>query len=262
MSRRTVGPRIRCAFRMASLLFSYARVDRSLQFASIPACAGLQKGEPLPYIGASDVGGTSAMNKNNTWDTSYEWKAVALLGVGFGLVGLDRWIIAPLFPFIAQDLGLAEGEIGRLSGTLGVLWGVFAIFSGRLSDKIGHRKVLIPAILLFSLMSGLSGMVSGPNGSDSDSRAHGRDGGDVLPDELHRGGRRLEAGAPRVQSRSAAERFCTARIRARSDHRDAAAERRAVMALGVLDRRNPWFHHRRAVVLRACASRKTRRRAS
>ena len=101
------------------------------------------------------------MNNNNTWDTSYEWKAVALLGIGFGLVGLDRWIIAPLFPFIAQDLGLAEGEIGRLSGTLGVLWGVFAIFSGRLSDKIGHRKVLIPAIMLFSLMSGLSGMVSG-----------------------------------------------------------------------------------------------------
>src|SRR5690606_29559127 len=35
------------------------------------------------------------------------------------------------------------------------------IFSGRLSDKIGHRKVLIPAIMLFSLMSGLSGMVHG-----------------------------------------------------------------------------------------------------
>ena len=95
------------------------------------------------------------------WDTSYEWKAVALLGIGFGLVGLDRWIIAPLFPFIAQDLGLAEGDIGRLAGVLGVLWGVFAIFSGRLSDRIGHRKVLIPAILLFSLMSGLSGIVQG-----------------------------------------------------------------------------------------------------
>ena len=95
------------------------------------------------------------------WDTSYEWKAVALLGLGFGLVGLDRWIIAPLFPFIAEDLGLAEGDAGRLAGTLGVLWGVLAIFSGRLSDKIGHRKVLIPAILLFSLMSGLSGMVHG-----------------------------------------------------------------------------------------------------
>ena len=94
-----------------------------------------------------------------SWDTSYEWKTVALLGIGFGLVGLDRWIIASLFPAMANDLGLPEGEIGRLAGILGILWGVFAIFSGRLSDAIGHRKVLIPAIVLFSLMSGLSGMV-------------------------------------------------------------------------------------------------------
>jgi MFS family permease len=100
-------------------------------------------------------------HRSADWDTSYEWKAVALLGLGFGLVGLDRWIIAPLFPFIAADLGLADGEIGRLAGILGVMWGVFAIFSGRLSDRIGHRKVLIPAIILFSLMSGLSGAVHG-----------------------------------------------------------------------------------------------------
>ena len=98
---------------------------------------------------------------SSTWDTAYEWRAVALLGAGFGLVGLDRWIIAPLFPFIAADLGLAEGDIGRLAGMLGILWGVFAIFSGRLSDRVGHRKILIPAILLFSMMSGLSGAASG-----------------------------------------------------------------------------------------------------
>ena len=44
---------------------------------------------------------------------------------------------------------------GNSVGALGLAWGVFAIFSGRFSDKIGHRKVLIPAILLFSLLSGL-----------------------------------------------------------------------------------------------------------
>ena len=56
------------------------------------------------------------MNDPKTqWDTSYEWKAVALLGLGFGLVGLDRWIIAPLFPFIVADLGLADGDVGRLA---------------------------------------------------------------------------------------------------------------------------------------------------
>lgn len=109
-----------------------------------------------PAAGAADT--TSAPAR---WDTAYEWKAVALLGIGFGLVGLDRWILAPLFPFIAADLGLADGDAGRLAGILGVVWGIFAIFSGRLSDRIGHRKILIPAILLFSLMSGLSGMAHG-----------------------------------------------------------------------------------------------------
>jgi MFS family permease len=95
------------------------------------------------------------------WDTAYEWKAVTLLGLGFGLVGLDRWIIAPLFPFMAADLGLDYQDIGNLVGALGLVWGVFAIVSGRLSDSIGHRKVLIPSILFFSLMSGVSGMATG-----------------------------------------------------------------------------------------------------
>jgi len=95
------------------------------------------------------------------WDTAYERRAVVLLGLGFGLVGLDRWILQPLFPLIQADLGLADGDAGRLAGILGISWGVLAIFSGRLSDAIGHRKVLIPAILLFSLLSGVSGLAQG-----------------------------------------------------------------------------------------------------
>ena len=96
-----------------------------------------------------------------SWDTAYERKAVLLLGLGFGLVGLDRWIIAPLFPFMLADLGLNLQDQGNIIGILGMAWGVFAIFSGRLSDRIGHRKILIPAILLFSLLSGVSGMATG-----------------------------------------------------------------------------------------------------
>jgi MFS family permease len=105
------------------------------------------------------------------WDTACEWKAVLLLGLGFGLVGLDRWIIAPLFPCMvatnvapgcgAPGLGLDYQAIGNLVGVLGIVWGVFAAVSGRISDTMGHRKILIPAILLFSLMSGVSGMATG-----------------------------------------------------------------------------------------------------
>lgn len=101
------------------------------------------------------------MSRPKSWDKSYEWKAVTLLGLGFGLVGLDRWIIAPLLPSIAADLGLSVEQQLNLVGILGLVWGVFAFFSGMLSDKIGHRKILIPAMFLFSLMSGVSGLATG-----------------------------------------------------------------------------------------------------
>src|ERR1019366_4455853 len=95
------------------------------------------------------------------WDTAYEWKAVTLLGLGFGLVGLDRWIIAPLFPFMMKDLGLGYQELGNIAGVLGLAWGFFAIISGGFSDKIGHRKILIPALVMFSVLSGVSGFATG-----------------------------------------------------------------------------------------------------
>ena len=97
-----------------------------------------------------------------SWDTAYEWRAITLLGIGFGLVGLDRWVIASLLPLgMAADLGLDVQDGSNAVGALGLAWGVLAIFSGRLSDRVGHRKVLIPAIVLFSLLSGLSGLATG-----------------------------------------------------------------------------------------------------
>jgi predicted MFS family arabinose efflux permease len=99
--------------------------------------------------------------RKSSWDTSYEWKAVALLSFGFGLVGLDRWIIAPLFPFMMKDLGLGYQAMGNLIAILGICWGISAVSIGALADRIGRRKILIPAILLFSLLSGLSGIATG-----------------------------------------------------------------------------------------------------
>ena len=93
--------------------------------------------------------------------SSYEWRAVTLLSLGFGLVGLDRWIIAPLFPFIMKVLHLGYQALGNLIAVLGLCWGVSAIITGAISDRIGRRKILIPAIILFSLLSGLSGLATG-----------------------------------------------------------------------------------------------------
>ena len=101
------------------------------------------------------------MKSDKAWDTQYEWKSVALLTLGFGLVGLDRWIVAPLAPAMMADLHLNPQDINNLVAALGLAWGVAAIFLGGLSDRIGRRKVLIPAIVLFSLLSGFSGLAAG-----------------------------------------------------------------------------------------------------
>ncbi|RDU98860.1 MFS transporter [Trinickia dinghuensis] len=98
---------------------------------------------------------------SSRWDTAYEWKAVVLLSLAFGLVGIDRFMIMPLFPVMMKDLHLDYQDLGYITGALSVAWGFSAMFMGNLSDRIGHRKVLIPAIVMFSLLAGLSGLATG-----------------------------------------------------------------------------------------------------
>jgi MFS family permease len=95
------------------------------------------------------------------WDSSYEWRAVLILSIAFGLVGLDRFILPPLFPSIMKDLRLDYQDLGNLVGVLGVAWGTAAILVGNLSDRLGRRRVLVPAVVLFSLLSVLSGFATG-----------------------------------------------------------------------------------------------------
>ena len=94
-------------------------------------------------------------------DPAYEWRIVTLLTLGFGLVGLDRWVISALFPSMARDLNLNYQELGVLIGSLGIAWGLFSVIGGGLSDRFGRRRVLVPAIVGFSLLSGVSGLAAG-----------------------------------------------------------------------------------------------------
>jgi MFS family permease len=95
------------------------------------------------------------------WNRSYEVKAVSLLALGFGMVGLDRFIISPLFPFIQKELGLNYQDLGLISAVLALTWGIASVLGGRLSDRIGTKQVLVPAIVIFSLLVAMSGLAAG-----------------------------------------------------------------------------------------------------
>jgi MFS family permease len=86
---------------------------------------------------------------------------VAVLALGFGLVGIDRFLITTLFPVIARDLRLDYGDIGVITGALAIAWGVAALFVGNLSDRIGRRRVLTASLVVFSLLIGASGVATG-----------------------------------------------------------------------------------------------------
>ena len=107
---------------------------------------------------------TSAASAASTparWDVAYEWKAVALLALAFGTVGLDRMVLAPLFPSMKDDLHLSYQDLGNIVGILGVFWGLSAFLMGGLSDRLGRKRVLVPCVIVFSLLSWLTGVATG-----------------------------------------------------------------------------------------------------
>lgn len=103
----------------------------------------------------------SLSNHRSDHDLGRERRTLILLSAGFGLVGLDRWIIAPLFPFMMHDLHLDYQSLGTLVGVLGLAWGICSIAMGRLSDRVGRKRILVGAMLVFSLLSCVSGMAGG-----------------------------------------------------------------------------------------------------
>lgn len=101
------------------------------------------------------------MSTEKPWDVSYEWKALLAMSVAFGLVGIDRFILPPLFPAMMKDLSLTYQDLGNLVAVLGIAWGVSAIATGFLSDRLGRRSILVPSVVVFSILSVLSGMATG-----------------------------------------------------------------------------------------------------
>jgi len=91
----------------------------------------------------------------------HEIQTVLVLSLGFGLVGIDRFLISTLYPVIARDLQLSYGDIGTITGALAIAWGISALFMGNLSDRIGRRRVLTTSLLVFSLLIGVSGLATG-----------------------------------------------------------------------------------------------------
>lgn len=82
---------------------------------------------------------------------------VAILFLTLHVVMIDRMMANFLGPFLVKGLSLDPSQIGLAAGATGACWAVSALVFGAVSDRIGRRRVLIPAAFLFSTFSWLSG---------------------------------------------------------------------------------------------------------
>jgi DHA1 family multidrug resistance protein-like MFS transporter len=80
---------------------------------------------------------------------------VALLGVFF-FMSFSTSFVGPIFPLFVEKLavGLPAATIsGMLMGLTGVAAGISAIIVGRISDRIGHRRLLVASTLASGLLA-------------------------------------------------------------------------------------------------------------
>ena len=88
----------------------------------------------------------------------YEFGFVVLFFLTWGTVFLDRMSVLYLAPLIAPQLHLTHAQVGLLASSLAVAWAISSLLFGAISDRIGRRPVLVPAVFIFSILSWVSGI--------------------------------------------------------------------------------------------------------
>lgn len=86
---------------------------------------------------------------------------LALLSIGYGLNLLDRQIINILGEPIKRDLGLADWQLGALSGlSFALLYSVAALPIARLADRSNRVRIVGIAILAWSFFTAACGLAA------------------------------------------------------------------------------------------------------
>ncbi|MFD6443035.1 MFS transporter [Peribacillus sp. NPDC060186] len=71
----------------------------------------------------------------------------------------DRMAVLTFLPFIQEDLNLTPVEVGQLASVFFFAYAAAQISAGYLADKIGPKKVMYIAILVFTVVTALTGAV-------------------------------------------------------------------------------------------------------
>ena len=90
---------------------------------------------------------------NSTGNKWYVYKATIVAAVGGLLFGYDTAVVAGAIGFIQKRYDLSSAMVGWVASCALIGCIVGAMFAGKLSDRIGRKKVLILSAILFAVSS-------------------------------------------------------------------------------------------------------------
>ena len=73
---------------------------------------------------------------------------------------LDRMSLIFLGPDLVKAMHLSNARLGVLVAATSICWAISSLVFEALSDRIGRKKVLVPAMIAFSVFSVLSGLTN------------------------------------------------------------------------------------------------------
>ncbi|MBI5605629.1 MAG: MFS transporter [Deltaproteobacteria bacterium] len=90
----------------------------------------------------------------------YRKTVLILMFIAWMICYLDRMIMSVSIPFIAKDFGLSPVSMGVVMSAFLLGYALLQIPGGVLADKFGASKVIVIALILWSLFTGLTGIAS------------------------------------------------------------------------------------------------------
>jgi EmrB/QacA subfamily drug resistance transporter len=88
-----------------------------------------------------------------TSDSRSRWFALIVVCLGSLMIVLDSTIVNVALPSIKRDLGFSQASLAWVVNGYMLTFGGFLLLGGRLGDLIGHRRLFLGGIALFTLAS-------------------------------------------------------------------------------------------------------------
>jgi len=95
-----------------------------------------------------------------TTDNRTRWLALLVLCLGDLMIVLDVTIVGVALPSIKEDLGFSEASLAWVVNAYLLTFGGFLLLGGRLGDLLGHRRLFLIGIGVFTLASLACGLAS------------------------------------------------------------------------------------------------------